>query len=55
MTLEQVESRLSQRMNEKFNAVYEYSKDKNSYMRDAAMDTAVRNAVEAVNARGLLP
>ena len=55
MTLEQVENRLSGRMDEKFNAVYEYSKDKNSCMRDAAMDIAVRNAVEAVNARGLLP
>jgi len=55
MTLEQVEGRLSERMNEKFNEVYKYSKDKNISMRDAAMDIAVARVAEAVNARGLLP
>ena len=55
MTLEQVESRLSERMNKKFDEVYSYSKNKSVSMRDAAMDIAVRRVAEAVNARGLLP
>ncbi|MCK5024768.1 MAG: Glu/Leu/Phe/Val dehydrogenase, partial [Thermoplasmata archaeon] len=52
MTLEQVESRLSERMNKKFDEVFNYSKDKNVSMREAAMDIAVRRVAEAVNARG---
>ena len=55
MTLEQVEKRLSERMNEKFNDVYKYSQEKKLSMREAAMDIAVRKVVDAVYARGLLP
>lgn len=55
MTFEQVEKRLSQRMNEKFKEVYQYSKDENLSMRDSAMNIAVGGVVEAVYARGFLP
>ena len=55
MTLEEVEKRLSERMNEKFNDVYKYSQEKKLSMREAAMDIAVRKVVDAVYARGLLP
>ena len=55
MTLGQVEKRLSERMNEKFDDVYKYSKEKNYSMREAAMDIAVAKVVEAVYARGFLP
>jgi glutamate dehydrogenase/leucine dehydrogenase len=55
MTLEQVEKRLQDRMQEKFNKVYQYTKNKNISMRQAAMDIAVGQVVEATRARGILP
>jgi len=55
MTLEEVQSRLTRRMTERFNEVYDASKEKGLSMREAAMDIAVSRVVEGVHARGLLP
>jgi glutamate dehydrogenase/leucine dehydrogenase len=55
MTLEQVEERLSTRMKERFEEVYDYAAQKNVSMRVAAMDIAVNRVIEAVYAKGLLP
>ena len=55
MTLEEVERRLSSRMTEKFNNVYDVALEKKLTMREAAMDIAVSHVVEAIYARGLLP
>lgn len=55
MTLEKVESRLSKRMQQKFEEVYKYSNEKNMSMRQAAMDIAVGRVVNAVCAKGVFP
>lgn len=55
MTLDQVEARLQKRMISRFNDVYDYYLQKKCSMRQAAMDIAVKNVVDAVAARGLLP
>ncbi|AQT68566.1 Glutamate dehydrogenase [Anaerohalosphaera lusitana] len=54
-TLREVEGRLRDRMSERFNEVYDYSREKNLSMREAAMDLAVGHVAEGVYARGLLP
>jgi glutamate dehydrogenase/leucine dehydrogenase len=55
MTLEQVEMRLQNRMNSRFEDVFKYYKNKKCSMRQAAMDIAVKSVVDAVEARGFLP
>ncbi|MCK5000577.1 MAG: Glu/Leu/Phe/Val dehydrogenase [Anaerohalosphaera sp.] len=55
MTLEAVENRLSSRMAERFNDVYDLAAQKGITMRQAAMDIAVSRVLEAVRTRGLLP
>ncbi len=55
MTVTQVEQRLSDRMRQRFNEVYDFAKEKKLTMREAAMDIAVQRVVEGVYARGLLP
>jgi glutamate dehydrogenase/leucine dehydrogenase len=55
MTLAEVESRLENRIKQKFNDVYDYAQQKNLTMRQAAMDIAVGKVVEAIITRGLLP
>ena len=55
MTLAEVESRLENRIKQRFNDVYEYAQQNNLTMRQAAMDIAVGKVVEAVITRGLLP
>ena len=55
MTAEDVEGRLKNRINQCFEEVYSYSKEKGVSMRQAAMDLAVNKVVEATFARGFLP
>lgn len=55
MAREEVESRLSRRMTEKFNEVFDMAAAKQSSMREAGMDIAVQRVYEGVCARGLLP
>ncbi|MBN2455530.1 MAG: Glu/Leu/Phe/Val dehydrogenase [Sedimentisphaerales bacterium] len=55
MGLAQVEHRLAERMKQRFNEVYDFSKERSLTMREAAMDIAVSKIVEATFARGLLP
>jgi glutamate dehydrogenase (NAD(P)+) len=55
MTLSKVEQRLAERMQHRFNAVYDFAKEKKLTMREAAMDMAVSKVIEAVYVRGLLP
>lgn len=55
MTLAQVKQRLAERMQQRFNDVYNFAKEKGLTMREAAMEIAVGKVVEAVFARGLLP
>jgi glutamate dehydrogenase/leucine dehydrogenase len=55
MTLADVEQRLAGRMKQRFNEVYDFAKQKQLTMREAAMDMAVSKVVEAIYARGLLP
>ncbi|HBG26666.1 MAG: hypothetical protein A2Y10_18410 [Planctomycetes bacterium GWF2_41_51] len=55
MTLEEVNSRLNNRIVSRFNDVYNYSKLNNLTMRQAAMDMAVSRVVEATYAMGALP
>lgn len=55
MTIAQVEQRLSNRMRQRFNEVYDFARGKSLTMREAAMDIAVGRVVEGVFARGLLP
>jgi glutamate dehydrogenase/leucine dehydrogenase len=55
MTLEQVNKRLSERMNARFEQVFDYSSKKNLTMRQAAMDIAVGRVIEATDALGSLP
>lgn len=55
MTISQVEQRLSDRMRQRFDEVYDFATEKGLTMREAAMDIAVNRVVEGVYARGLLP
>ena len=55
MILADVETRLADRMKQQFNQVYDFAKEKNLTMREAAMDIAVSKVVEAIFTRGLLP
>ena len=55
MTLEEVNSRLNNRIVSKFNEVYDYSKQNGLTMRQAAMNLAVSKVVEATRAMGALP
>ncbi len=55
MTLEEVEQRLTDRMEAAFDRVYERSQRTRSTMRHAAMDIAVSRVVDGILARGLLP
>jgi len=55
MTLADVERRLAERMQQRFKDVYEFSKEKELTMRQAAVDIAVSKVVEAIYLRGLLP
>jgi len=55
MTLSMVEQRLMQRMQERFNEVYNYAKDRTLTMRRAAMDLAVSRVVQGVRSRGFRP
>ena len=55
MTLVYVEEQLQNRMNDCFNQVYEYAKDRDVSMRHAAMNIAVGSVVEGIEARGILP
>ena len=55
MTLQEVDRRLEERMNERFTEVFDRSRAKRIPMRFAAMDIAVRKVLEATQARGLLP
>lgn len=55
MTLEQVESRLNERMNDTFAMVYNRAEKTGATLRDAAMDIAVTRVVDGIAARGLLP
>jgi len=55
MTLEEVNSRLNNRIVGKFNEVYDYSKEHNLTMRQAAMNIAISKVVEATYAMGILP
>ncbi|MBN2022299.1 MAG: Glu/Leu/Phe/Val dehydrogenase [Pirellulales bacterium] len=55
MTQAEVESRLAERMTQRFDDVYSLAQKQNISMRDAAMNLAVSRVVEAVFTRGLLP
>lgn len=51
----EVRNRLEQRMQDRFNFVYQTAKDRKLSMRQAAMFLAVRNVALAIDARGSLP
>lgn len=55
MTAEQVETRLRQRMIERFDLVLDLSRRQNLPMRETSMYFAVRTVCSALEARGLLP
>ena len=55
MTISEVEQRLAGRMKQRFNEVYDFSKEHDLTVREAAMEIAVGKVVEAVVTRGLLP
>ena len=55
MTLQDVETRLKDRMNSRFSEVYEHSKAHTLSMRDAAMDIAVARVVQGIKSRGFHP
>lgn len=55
MRLEQVQERLSRRMTDRFEAVWELTQHHQISMRQAAMHLAVMNVCEAEMARGRLP
>jgi glutamate dehydrogenase/leucine dehydrogenase len=55
MTLAEVERRLSERMTQRFNDVYDFAKEKALTIREAAMEMAVSKVVKAIYVRGLLP
>jgi len=55
MTLSQVETRLRERITRRFDDVYNYCRDKDLTMRNAAMDMAISRVVEAIFVRGFLP
>ena len=55
MTEQMVVTRLQQRMSERFEKVYNLSRERKLHMRPAAMYLAVKTVCEAVKARGYLP
>ncbi len=55
MTVEEVEARLKERMNERFEEVRSYAEENSVTMRHAAMDLALSRVVDAILARGFLP
>ncbi len=55
MTLQQVETRLKERMDRCFNEVYEYAEARSLGMRDAAMDIGVGRVVAGIQSRGFYP
>jgi glutamate dehydrogenase/leucine dehydrogenase len=55
MTAEEVNLKLSNRMTEKFNEVFEYSVKKKLSMRESAMDLSLSKIAQGIKARGLLP
>jgi glutamate dehydrogenase/leucine dehydrogenase len=55
MTVEQVETRLQQRMIERFDQVLDLSKQRKLPMREASMYFAVKTVCSALEARGMLP
>jgi glutamate dehydrogenase/leucine dehydrogenase len=55
MTLENVQARLTKRMTEKFQQVFDYSASQKVSMRNAAMDIAVRTVAQGLTSRGFHP
>jgi len=55
MTLAEVEQRLAERMKQRFDEVHASAHQEKLSMRDAAMNMALSNVVEAVTARGFRP
>jgi glutamate dehydrogenase/leucine dehydrogenase len=55
MTLTEVNTRLEQRMKERFTQVHDLSQDRSLSLRQAAMLLAVRRVAQALEARGSLP
>ncbi len=55
MTLDVVERRLHERMQSKFDEVFNYAGDNNLTMRQAAMDMALDRVFQGVISRGLWP
>ena len=55
MTLDEVDKRLSERMTERFDEIYEQSMQTSQMMRETAMDVGLGRVAEAVHSRGLLP
>lgn len=55
MTLEEVNTRLAAQMESTFERVHERAMQRNSSMREAAMDIAVSRVAEGIYRRGLLP
>ncbi len=55
MTVEEVNERLSKRMRTKFRQVYDFAKERDVNMRQAAMLLAVKTVCDAKVARGYLP
>ncbi len=53
--LEQIHSRLQQRMKDSFEQVYQYASSHSLTMREAAMDLAVARVARGIQARGFLP
>jgi glutamate dehydrogenase/leucine dehydrogenase len=54
-TEQQVESRLADRMRQRFDDVYQYAQERKISMRQAAMQIGVQRVADAVEARGYLP
>lgn len=55
MTIAEVENRLFDRMQERFQDVYQLAQEKNMTMRHAAMDMAISKVVEGITCRGYRP
>ena len=55
MTIAQVESRLSERITQRFHEIHEQAQRTDHVMRETAMDVGLGRVVEAIHARGLLP
>jgi glutamate dehydrogenase (NAD(P)+) len=55
MTLQEVNTRLEQRMKERFAQVHDLARERRLSLRQAAMLLAVRRVAQALEARGNLP